>query len=100
MIELRPENLNPLADRLLIERMISEDGTKTEGGLFIPESVKADANQWRVRKVGPDVKTVKVGEAVVLTQYAGQEFAPHWKLVKEAEVVATIDEQRIVTPTK
>ncbi|MCB0415069.1 MAG: co-chaperone GroES [Bdellovibrionales bacterium] len=73
--------MSPLEDRVLLLK--DEAQQITSGGLYIPEMAQVKPNTAQVVAVGPgkvDKKgkikplDVKVGDRVLLTQYAGTEF--------------------------
>ena len=72
-------NLQPLADRVIVERIESE--TKTASGIVIPDNAAEKPDQGEVLAVGPGKKTdkgelapmsVKVGDRVLFGKYSGQ----------------------------
>ncbi len=74
-------NVQPLHDRLLVERLPEED--KTAGGLFIPDTAKEKPQQATVVATGKgkmldDGKlsplTVKKGDKVLFSKYSGTEL--------------------------
>ena len=69
-------NIQPLADRVLIEPQEAE--TKTASGIYIPDSAKEKPQQGKVVAVGKGKKdhdmTVKVGDTVLYGKYSGSEL--------------------------
>ena len=72
-------NLQPLADRVIVERVDSE--TTTASGIVIPDAAAEKPDQGIVRAVGPGktndkgeirALTVKVGDRVLFGKYSGQ----------------------------
>ena len=72
-------NLQPLADRVIVERIESE--TKTASGIVIPDAAAEKPDQGEVLAVGPGKRndkgelaalTVKVGDRVLFGKYSGQ----------------------------
>eukprot|EP01038_Epipyxis_sp_PR26KG_P010582 gene10582-14214_t len=70
--------LIPLADRVLIKRVVA--ATKTAGGIILPESNISKANEGEVIAVGPGARsrdgevipiTVSIGDKVLLPEYGG-----------------------------
>jgi len=47
------------------------DPDQTPGGIYIPDVAKERSDQGVVKYVGPDVKTVKVGDYVVFSGWTG-----------------------------
>lgn len=75
------EKLQPLLDRVLVERFVPE--TKTKGGIMIPEKAQAKINSGTVVAVGTGGRgengqtipvTVKTGDKVLLPEYGGQKI--------------------------
>lgn len=74
-------NFKPLNDQVLIKREEAE--TKTQGGLFIPDSAKEKPRKGLVVAVGPGrlgdkgvrlPMEVAVGDTVIYSRYAGTEI--------------------------
>ena len=73
-------NFRPLHDRILVQRLESEE--KTKGGIIIPDTAKEKPQQGKVVSVGKgrvsdDGKVhpldVKSGEKILFSKYAGTE---------------------------
>jgi len=73
--------LAPLADRLVVKPIESEE--KTKGGLFLPDTAKEKPQEGKVLAVGPGKLTddgkriamdVKVGDVVLYARYGGTEI--------------------------
>ena len=56
-------SLQPLADRIVLEQVESEE--KTSSGIILPDSAKEKPEQAKVVAVGPDVKELKTGDMVL-----------------------------------
>jgi chaperonin GroES len=54
---------------ILVEQW--QGATKTDGGLFIPDSAVAKKNKYTVMAVAEDVTAVKVGDCVIIDRFAG-----------------------------
>ncbi len=91
--------LQPLADRLVIEREESEE--VTAGGIVLPDAAKDKPARGKVVSVGDGrmLKTgsapfqVKVGDRVLFSSYAGEEFKVGDRellLMREEDVLAVI----------
>jgi len=75
-------NVRPLGDKILVKRADPE--TKTDAGIFLPESAKDKPKEGKVLAVGngrlnKDTGeyipfTVKKGDRVIFTSYAGTEI--------------------------
>ena len=71
-------NIRPLYDRVVVRRL--EEGTKTSGGIVLPDSAAEKPSQGEVLAVGPgklldsgDIRAldVSVGDTIVFGQYGG-----------------------------
>ena len=93
-------SVKPLEDRVLIKPI--EPETKTESGIYVPESAKEKPMQGKVVAMGPGklldngerVKpSIKKGDTVVFGKYAGTEIeiknTPHL-IVRESELLGVI----------
>ncbi len=94
-------SVKPLEDRVLIKP--SDPETKTESGIYLPESAKEKPIQGKVVAVGPGklldsgerVKpSVKKGDTVVFGKYAGTEIeiknVTHM-IMRETELLGVIE---------
>ncbi|MFZ1611156.1 MAG: co-chaperone GroES [Chitinophagales bacterium] len=88
-------NIQPLADRVVIQAAAAESTTKS--GLYIPESAKEKPQKGIVVAAGPGKKdepvTVKVGETVLYGKYAGTEITIDGKeylIMRESDIFAII----------
>lgn len=84
-------SLQPLADRIVLEQVESEE--KTSSGIILPDSAKEKPEQAKVIAVGPDVKELKTGDMVLYTKYGPNEVKVDGKeylVVKEEDVMAII----------
>ena len=89
-------NVRPLGDKILIKRADPE--TKTDAGIFLPESAKDKPKEGKVLAVGngrlnKDTGeyipfTVKKGDRVIFTSYAGTEI----KIGDEDILIVTEDD--------
>jgi chaperonin GroES len=83
--------IKPLADRVVAVREQAQ--TKTASGIYLPEASKEKPVLAKVTAVGPDVKTLKVGDRIVYKEYATTELkvdGTEYLLVKEEDVLATL----------
>ena len=96
--------LSPLGDRVLVQILAGE--RKTPGGLIIPDTVALSGHlQAQVEAVGPGQRSkkgrlqpldVKVGDKVLLTEYAGDEIEVlglKAKLVRESDILGVVDSE-------
>ena len=89
-------NVRPLGDKILVKRADPE--TKTDAGIFLPESAKDKPKEGKVLAVGngrlnKDTGeyipfTVKKGDRVIFTSYAGTEI----KIGDEDILIVTEDD--------
>ena len=72
--------IRPLQDRILVERLESE--TKTQGGLYIPDTAKEKPAEGTVvaagkGRIGDDGKLIpmelKIGDRVLFSRYGGND---------------------------
>jgi chaperonin GroES len=95
--------IKPLGDRIVIKR--SEAQEKTTGGILLPDSAQNKPQKGKVLAVGPGrlVKDgtrrplqVKVGDTVLFTNWAGDEFkesrGENILLMREEDVLAVLDD--------
>lgn len=82
--------LFPTGDKVLVKPLAPK--TQTDGGLVIPTVALEQPNRGTIQGVGPDVKTLKVGQVAVYSKYAGievEEDGSLWLLIPECDVLAT-----------
>jgi chaperonin GroES len=96
-----PTKLQPLGDRVVIEREASE--AVTAGGIVLPDSAKNKPARGKVVSVGDGKMTdsgkrvelqVKVGNRVLFSSYAGDEFKigdDELILMREDDILAIIE---------
>ena len=93
--------VKPLEDRVLVKPI--EAQTKTESGIYLPESAKEKPMHGKIVAVGPGKlldsgermkPTVKKGDTVVYGKYSGTEIeiknAPHL-IMRESELLGLIE---------
>jgi chaperonin GroES len=91
-----------LGDRVVVEREAATD--KTAGGIVLPDTAKDRPQKGKVLAVGDGRVTkdgkrrelqVKVGDQVLFTSYAGDEFKLEGEkkvlLMREDDILAVID---------
>jgi chaperonin GroES len=95
--------VKPLGDRIVVRRFEAEE--KTAGGIVLPDSAKNKPQRGEVLAVGPGrllkdgtrrAPQVKVGETVLFTAWAGDEFhqAPTRDAIlvmREDDILAVVD---------
>ena len=94
--------LQPLGDRVVVERDESED--VTAGGIVLPDSAKDKPARGVVVSIGDGkllddgtrgALQVKVGDRVIFSSYAGESFKVNEDellLMREDDILAVIDE--------
>ncbi len=92
--------LKPLADRVVVKATEAEETTK--GGLLLPDTAKEKPQFAEVVAVGPggvvdgkEVKmTVKVGDKVICSKYAGTEVKVDGEeliIVRQSDILAIVE---------
>ena len=93
--------LKPLGDRIIIEPSEDDDATSA-GGIIIPDTAKEKpqkgkvvaAGSWRVNDDGKTIPlSVKNGDEVVYSKYAGTEYSENGKeylIVRESDILAIV----------
>lgn len=88
-------NIQPLADRVLIEPAAAE--TTTASGIIIPDTAKEKPQKGTVVAIGTGKKdeplTVKIGDTVLYGKYAGTELKFEGKdylMMRESDILAII----------
>lgn len=88
-------NIQPLADRVLIEPTAAE--TKTASGIIIPDTAKEKPLQGTVVAVGGGTKdeemVLKAGDAVLYGKYSGTEVefeGVKYLIMRQSDVLAKI----------
>ena len=88
-------NIQPLADRVLIEPAEAEQ--RTASGIIIPVTAKEKPQRGKVLAVGKGTKdhemTVKVGDNVLYGKYSGTEIdidGTKYMIMKESDIYAII----------
>lgn len=93
-------NMKPLADRVVVKMVETEETTKS--GIVLPGSAKEKPQIAEVVAVGPGAKEdgkivpmeVKVGDKVIMSKYAGTEVkmdGVEYTIVKESDILAIVE---------
>ena len=94
-------NVNPLADRVLVEAAPAEETTK--GGIIIPDTAKEKPQRGKIIAVGTgrvadDGKvtplSVKAGDEVLYGKYSGTELSHDGKdylIMRESDIYAILN---------
>ena len=83
--------IKPLADRVVAVREAPK--TKTASGLYLPDNAKEKPVVAEVKAVGPDVKSLKIGDKIIYKEYSTTELTidgTEYLIVKEEDVLATV----------
>jgi chaperonin GroES len=93
--------LRPIGDKILVKRVEAE--TKTKSGIVLPDSAKEKPKRGKVLAVGDGRRldngerapfTVKKGDEVIFTSYAGTEIKLDGEeilIMTEEDVLAIVD---------
>lgn len=99
---LKATKLQPLGDRVVVERESAEE--KTAGGIVLPDSAKDKPARGTVVSVGNGklldngergALQVKVGDRVIFSSYAGETFKvgeDELLLMREDDILAVIED--------
>lgn len=96
--------VRPLGDRIVVRRQEAEE--KTSGGILLPDSAKNKPQRGKILAVGAGRMLkdgtrrglqVKVGDNVIFTSYAGDEYKEGSKteniiIMREEDILAVIGE--------
>jgi chaperonin GroES len=94
-------NLKPLHDRVLVERVNSED--KTKGGIIIPDTAQEKPMEGKVLAVGGGARNengqivaldVKKGDRILFGKWSGTEIKIDGKellIMKESDIMGIIE---------
>jgi chaperonin GroES len=94
--------LKPIGDRIIVRREAADE--KTAGGILLPDTAKNKPHRGEVIAVGPGrlnkdgtraAMTLKVGDKVLFTAWAGDEFKDNRQggeilVMHEGDVLCTI----------
>lgn len=93
--------LQPLGDKLIIERLEAE--TKTKGGIVLPDTAKEKPKEGKIIAVGVgklldngkrQSPAVKVGDRVIFASYAGTEVkieGNEYMVMTEDDILAVVE---------
>lgn len=83
--------LKPLADRVAAVRETA--ATKTASGIYLPDNAKEKPVLAKVVAIGPEVKSLKVGDKIIYKEYSTTELkieGTEYLVVKEEDILATV----------
>lgn len=84
-------NLQPLADRIVMEQLDAEE--KTASGIVLPDSAKEKPKMAKVLAVGKEVKEVKTGDTVLYKSYGPDDVKVEGRdylIGKEEDLLAVV----------
>lgn len=93
------KKIRPLYDRIVVQRLAEDE--KTPGGILIPSTAKEKAQIGKVLAIGtgrmtPEGKilplSVKVGDQVFFTKYAGTEASDDVLIIREEDVLGIVEQ--------
>jgi chaperonin GroES len=83
--------VTPMGDRVLVKAVVEE--ARTSSGIFLPSTSATKPNQGQIVSAGSSIESVKVGDTVVYSSYAGTEVdmggMPHI-ILKNDDLVGTL----------
>ncbi len=94
-------NIRPLADKVIVARIEAE--SKTAGGIVLPDSAKEKPQRGKIIAVGEgkmlntgkrSEMTVKKGQEVLFTSYAGSEVkidGKEYLIMDESDIMAIVE---------
>ncbi len=91
--------IKPLADRVVVKVLESEE--KTKSGIVLPDTAKEKPQQGKVMAAGPGryengqkiPMSVKEGDTVIFAKYAGTEVkleGEEYLILKETDILAVV----------
>lgn len=81
----------PMRNCVILQKL--KERSRSEGGLFLPETSDRTTLQGRVVGVGPDCKSLKLGDVVIFDKYLGMGLGEDYLLLEEDEVIAKIEDE-------
>lgn len=82
----------PLKDRVFVK--YTDEGEKTAGGLYIPDTAKEKPQKGVVESVGSEVKEIKVGNTILFDKYSGSKVNidnNEYLIVKEEDILGIVE---------
>ena len=93
--------LKPIGDKIIVERI--EPESKTKGGIVLPDNAKEKPKEGKIIAIGEGklldngsrvAPSVKVGEKVIFTSFAGSEVKidnKEFLIMNEEDILAVVD---------
>ena len=97
-------NLQPLADRVIVE--VIDEEAATESGIVLPDTAREKPQRGRVLAVGPGVRDehgkhialdLAAGDEVVFSKYGGTEITfgtDDLLILRESDILATVRSEK------
>ena len=86
-------NISPLADRVVLQQLESEE--KTASGIILPDSAKEKPKMGKVLAVGPEVKELKINDTVLYKSYGPDDVKvgeDEYLIAQEEDILAVVKE--------
>ena len=83
--------IEPIGEMVLIAMENAPE--KTDSGLLLPEEAREKMNVGLVEAVGPDAKSISVGDRVIYRQYSGTKIewmGMDYLLIQEEDIQARV----------
>ncbi|MEE2625203.1 MAG: co-chaperone GroES [Candidatus Thermoplasmatota archaeon] len=83
--------IEPIGEMILIAMENAPE--KTDSGLLLPEEAREKMNVGRVEAVGPEAKSIGVGDRVIYRQYSGTKMewmGQDYLLIQEEDIQAKV----------
>ena len=83
--------IEPIGEMVLIAMENAPE--KTDSGLLLPEEAREKMNVGLVEAVGPDAKSISVGDRVIYSQYSGTKIewmGMDYLLIQEEDIQARV----------
>ena len=83
--------IEPIGEMVLIAMENAPE--KTDSGLLLPEGAREKMNVGLVEAVGPDAKSISVGDRVIYRQYSGTKIewmGMDYLLIQEEDIQARV----------
>ena len=81
----------PLKERVFVS--YAEEGEKTSGGIYLPDTAKEKPQKGKVEAIGSEVKDVKVGDTILFDKYSGSKInidGSDYLIIKEEDILGVI----------
>jgi chaperonin GroES len=84
-------NLQPINDKILVERQPEEN--KTAGGILLPDSAQKQSQWGTVLSVGSKVEVVSKGDMVFCGKYVGTDVDGVQFIIREEDVLMFVKKE-------